>query len=119
MLEPARGFPPLHYAIAAYMALLPLLLLHRHYRANGAAPDLLLLAPAATLALFVLGVDYGRWAHCLFVSVLMVIAAAPALGRHRGADLGPLPVRLAILPWLLPLGPIGIAVLYPFLPWIA
>lgn len=118
MLEPARGFPASHYLVAAYMALLPLLLLRRHYRLNGAAPDLLLLAPAATLALFVLGVDYGRWAHCLFFAVLIVIAAAPTLGRSRGADLRPLPVRLAILPWLLPLGPIGIAVLYPFLPWI-
>ncbi|RFU11804.1 hypothetical protein DZD18_14650 [Rhodobacteraceae bacterium W635] len=118
MLEPARGFPASHYVIATYMALLPLFLLHRHYRLNGAAPDLLLVAPVATLALFVLGVDYGRWAHCVFVSVLLVLAAAPALGRSRGADLAPLPVRLAILPWLLPLGPIGVAVLYPFLPWI-
>lgn len=118
LLEPARGFPPLHYLIAAYAALVPLLLLHRHYRLNGTAPDLLLLAPAATLALFALGVDYGRWSHCLFFAVLLVIAAAPALNRQRGADLGPLPVRLAIAPWLLPLGPIGIALLYPFLPWI-
>jgi len=118
LLEPARGFPPLHYLIAAYMALLPLFLLHRHYRLNGAAPDLLLLAPAATLALFALGVDYGRWSHCLFFAVLLVLAAAPALGRQRGADLAPLPVKIAIAPWLLPLGPIGIALLYPFLPWI-
>lgn len=118
MLEPARGFPPQHYVIAAYMALLPLLLLLRHYRLNRAAPDLLLLAPAATLVLFLLGVDYGRWANCLFFAVLMAIAAAPALGRSRGADLAPLPVRLAIVPWILPLGPIGIALLYPFIPWI-
>jgi len=118
MLEPARGFPPQHYVIAAYMALLPLLLLHRHYRLNRAAPDLLLMAPAATLALFVLGVDYGRWAQCLFFSVILALAAAPTLGRCRGADLAPLPVRLAIAPWILPLGPIGIALLYPFIPWI-
>ena len=118
LLEPARGFPPLHYLIAAYAAAVPLLLLYRHYRANGTPPDLLLVAPAATLALFALGVDYGRWSHCLFVAVLMVIATAPALGRTRGADLTPLPIKLAIAPWLLPLGPLGIALLYPFLPWI-
>lgn len=118
MLEPARGFPPQHYLIAGYMALVPLFLLLRHYRLNRAAPDLLLLAPAATLALFLLGVDYGRWAQCLFFSALLVLAAAPGIGRQRGADLGPLPVRLAIVPWLLPLGPIGIALLYPFIPWI-
>ncbi|WP_071673242.1 hypothetical protein [Nioella nitratireducens] len=118
LLEPARGFPPLHYAIAAYMALVPLLLLWRHYRLNAVAPDLLLLAPVAGLALFVLGVDYGRWSQTILFAVLLVLAAAPALGRRRGADLAPLPLRVAILPWLVPLGPIGIAVLYPFLPWI-
>jgi hypothetical protein len=118
IMEPARGFPPSHYLIAAYAALVPLLLLHRHYRLNSAAPDLLLFAPAATLALFALGVDYGRWSHCLFFSVLLVLAAAPTLGRRRGADLSPLPVKIAIAPWLLPLGPIGIALLYPFIPWI-
>lgn len=118
MLEPARGFPAQHYLIAGYMALLPMLLLYRHYRLNRAPLDPLLLAPAATLVLFGLGVDYGRWAHCLFFAVLLVLASAPALGRRRGADLAPLPVKLAILPWLVPLGPIGIAVLYPFIPWI-
>jgi hypothetical protein len=118
MLEPARGFPPQHYVIAAYMALLPMLLLWRHYRLNGLAPDLLCLAPAGTLALFALGVDYGRWAQCLFFAVLLVLAVAPRIGRQRGAELTPLPLRAAILPWIAPLGPIGIAVLYPFLPWI-
>lgn len=118
MLEPARGFPPQHYLIAGYMALVPLFLLLRHYRLNRVAPDLLLLAPAATLALFLLGVDYGRWAQCLFFSVLLVLAAAPGIGRHRGAEITSLPVRVAVLPWLLPLGPIGIALLYPFIPWI-
>lgn len=118
LLEPARGFPPLHYLLAAYAALVPLMLLHRHYRLNGAALDLLFLAPAGSLALFALGVDYGRWSHCLFFAVLLVLGAAPRLGRQRGADLSPLPVKLAIAPWLLPLGPIGIALLYPFIPWI-
>ncbi|MGI3185075.1 hypothetical protein [Nioella aestuarii] len=118
LLEPARGFAPLHYLIAAYAALVPLLLLYRHYRQNGASLDLLFLAPVATLALFVLGVDYGRWSHCLFFAVLLILAAAPMLDRQRGADLAPLPVKIAIAPWLLPLGPIGIALLYPFIPWI-
>lgn len=118
LLEPARGFPPQHYLVAAYLALVPLLLLWRHYALNRLAPDLLMLAPATTLALFVLGVDYGRWSHCLFVSVLMVIAAAPRLDRQPGADLAPLPVKVALAPWLLPLGPVGIALLYPFIPWI-
>ncbi len=118
LLEPARGFPPLHYAIAAYMALIPLLLVWRHYRLNAARPDLLMLAPVAGLALFGLGVDYGRWSQAIFFAVLMVLAVAPTLGRDRGVDLRPLPLRVAILPWLVPLGPIGIAVLYPFIPWI-
>lgn len=118
LLEPARGFAPIHYLVAAYAALVPLLLLHRHYRQNQVPLDLLFLAPAASLALFALGVDYGRWSHCLFFAVLLVLAAAPALGRQRGADLAPLPVKIAIAPWLLPVGPIGIALLYPFIPWI-
>lgn len=118
LLEPARGFAPLHYLVAAYAALVPLLLLYRHYRQNSSTLDLLFLAPAATLALFALGVDYGRWSHCLFFAVLLVLAAAPMLDRRRGADLSPLPVKLVIAPWLLPLGPIGIALLYPFIPWI-
>ena len=118
LLEPARGFPPLHYLIAAYFAAVPLFLLHRHYRLNHVPADLLFLAPFATLALFALGVDYGRWSQVLFFSVLLVIAAAPSLGRARGLDLDPLPARAVIVPWLLPLGPIGIALLYPFIPWI-
>ncbi len=118
LLEPARGFPPLHYLIAAYLAAIPLILLWRHYSLNRTAPDLLFLAPFAGLALFALGVDYGRWSHCIFFSTLMVIAAAPSLGRVRDVDLGPLPLRAILIPWLLPLGPIGIAVLYPFIPWI-
>lgn len=118
LMEPARGFPPSHYLIAAYAALVPLLLLQRHYRLNNMVPDLLFFAPAASLALFALGVDYGRWSHCLFFAVVLVLAAAPALDRQRGADLSPLPVKLAIAPWFLPLGPIGIALLYPFIPWI-
>lgn len=118
LLEPARGFPPLHYLIAAYFALVPLFLLHRHYRLNTTAPDLLFLAPFAGLALFALGVDYGRWSQCIFFAAMLVIIAAPALNRSRGLDLSPLPSRATIIPWLLPLGPIGIAVLYPFIPWI-
>jgi len=118
LLEPARGFAPLHYLIAAYFVAVPLILLHSHYRLNRTTYDLLFFAPFATLALFALGVDYGRWSQLLFFSVLMVIAAAPSLGRARGLDLEPLPARAVILPWLLPLGPIGIALLYPFIPWI-
>ena len=118
LLEPARGFPPLHYLIATYAALAPLLLLHRHYTLNGTTPDLIFIAPAATLALFALGVDYGRWSHCLFFAVLLVLAAAPSLNRQRGADLASLPIKLVLAPWILPLGPIGIALLYPFIPWV-
>lgn len=118
LLEPARGFAPQHYLLAAYFVAVPLFLLYRHYRLNRIPPDLLFLAPTATLALFALGVDYGRWSQILFFSVLMVIAAAPSLGRARGLDLAPLTARALILPWLLPLGPIGIALLYPFIPWI-
>lgn len=118
LLEPARGFPPLHYLIAAYFAAIPFFLLWTHYRLARTAPDLLFAAPFAALALFALGVDYGRWAQIIFFAVLMVIAVGPTLGRPRGLDLDPLPARAAILPWLLPFGPIGIAVLYPFIPWI-
>ena len=118
LLEPARGFPPLHYLIAAYFVMVPLFLLHTHYRLNRTTHDLLFFAPFASLALFALGVDYGRWSQVLFFSELMVIAAAPSLGRARGLDLDPLPARAVIIPWLLPLGPIGIALLYPFIPWI-
>jgi hypothetical protein len=118
LLEPARGFPPLHYLITAYFVAIPIFLLHSHYRLNRTTLDLLFLAPLATLALFALGVDYGRWSQNLFFSVLLIIAAAPSLGRARGLDLDPLPARAVIIPWLLPLGPIGIALLYPFIPWI-
>ncbi|NPD20788.1 hypothetical protein [Alterinioella nitratireducens] len=118
LLEPARGFPPVHYLIAAYFAAVPLFLLWTHYRLARTRPDLLFLAPFAALALFALGVDYGRWSQLVFFAVLLVIAAGPPLGRARGMDLDPLPARAVILPWLLPLGPIGIAVLYPFIPWV-
>ena len=118
LLEPARGFPPLHYLIAAYFVAIPLFLLHSHYRLNRTTRDLLFFAPFVPLALFALGVDYGRWSQSLFFSVLLIIAAAPSLGRARGLDLDPLPARAVIIPWLLPLGPIGIALLYPFIPWI-
>lgn len=118
MLHPAWGWPPLHYLIAAYFALVPLFLLHRYYVLNRAAPDLLFLAPFAGLALFALGVDYGRWSHCIFFATLCVIFAAPALNRRPGVELSSRPIRWLITPWLLPLGPIGIAVLYPFIPFI-
>lgn len=118
ILEPARGFPPTHYVIAAYMACVPLFLLYRHYRLNATSLDLLFAATTGGLTLFLLGVDYGRWSHCIFFAVLVAIAAGPMLGRRRGTDLGPLHAKIVVVPWLLPLGPLGIAILYPFIPWI-
>ncbi len=118
LLEPARGFPPLHYLIAAYFAFVPLLLLQRHYAHNDKRPDLAMLAPFAALALFALGVDYGRWTHCLFMAVLATIAMAPPRRMSPGLDLTPAWSRAAISIWLIPAGPIGIALLYPLIPWI-
>ncbi len=118
LFEPARGWPITHYIIAAYFAVVPLFLLWRHYKFNDLKPDLIFFAPFIALSLYVLGVDYGRWGGCLLFLTIAILGLAPDLDRRRGLDLDHVWTRGVILPWLIPAGPIGVAVLYPLIPFI-
>jgi len=111
--EPARAIPPAMVALALLLTLAPLAftlaVLHQN-RALGPAALLL----AAPLALFLLGIDYFRWAHLAFVMCTALLLHLALAGRVTGLRLNRTAI-LAIALYCLPLGAVGVAEGYPHL----
>lgn len=115
VLEPQLNMLPVEYATIAFYTIVPYLLLEGYYRANRLPRDLLYWAAFAPLALFLLGVDYARWTHLVFVGVsttILLQAIKPGLSRF---DVRAVPLRPALYLFAAPLGPIGVEKILPYL----
>lgn len=110
----------LNLSIAQYIVLLiylvmPYVLLWKFYKANSLRVDLVFISTLVPLTLFVLGIDYARWTHLVFVSAVLAILFHAANGKtaFSARELGF--ARPGLFFYILPLGPIGIARALPYI----
>jgi hypothetical protein len=115
LVEPALFFRKYQYLVIGFYAIMPFVMLHWYYKANGLSRDLLFFAPFACLALFVLGVDYSRWTTLILFACACVIVVQFRAGHRNSALFVPLHRKVAFGAYVLPLGPIGITAPLPYL----
>ena len=114
IFQPALGLSIQQYIVLLFYLVMPYVLLRKFYQANLLEIDLIFIFALAPLLLFALGIDYARWTHLAFVSVLIAIFFHVANGRVSFSvrELG-LP-KFGLFFYILPLGPIGIARALPY-----
>lgn len=115
VLEPATSYSPLQLALLAFYVVAPYVLLWHFYRANGIRVDLVFAAALSPIALFVLGIDYFRWCQLVFVAVLGALFFHASRGRGMLELPGSALAKMALVAYLLPLGPIGVVQPFPFI----
>ena len=112
--QPALSLSIQQYIVLLFYLVMPYVLLRKFYQANHLEVDLIFIFALSPLALFALGIDYARWTHLAFVSVLIAIFfhVANSRGSFSVRELG-LP-KFGLFFYILPLGPIGITRALPY-----
>lgn len=111
-MEPALSLSFLSYLTIVIYIALTYILFFRLAIANGGAwaTALIFVTP---LVLFVAGIDYARWLHIIFISLILVMIAMPKQSI--------MPTRLEKICCIIlciPLGPIGITTVLPYLSYL-
>lgn len=114
VLEPASHLGFSDYALLAFYVGVPCYFLLRFARANGFSLPVFAGQLLFVCALFLLGVDYFRWAHLLFVSAVTTAAAILIANRKTALPATGGFERLVLALYVLPLGPIGVREPLPY-----
>jgi hypothetical protein len=114
VFQPSLGLSIQQYIVLLFYLVMPYVLLRKFYQANRLEVDLIFIFALSPLSLFAVGIDYARWTHLAFVSVLIAIFFHVANGRASFSvrELG-FP-KFGLFLYVLPLGPIGITRAWPY-----
>jgi hypothetical protein len=114
VFQPSLGLSIQQYVVLLFYLVMPYVFLRNFYQANRLEVDLIFIAALSPLLLFALGIDYARWTHLAFVSVLIAIFFHVANGRVSFSVRNLGFTKFGLFLYVLPLGPIGITRALPY-----
>ena len=116
LVEPSFAHPLWQYLVFSYCFAVLFVLLRAFYRANSLKIDPVFLASLTPLALYLFGIDYGRW---VAIEFFLLTCTVMVHVTYFGCELPRLKKTLlvAALIFCVPLGPMGSVGAFTYLPF--